>query len=98
LIELSKQGMSVETVLAACEEAKRSKGGEEIKLGYLVAILGRWSSQAAAVQVAGAMPPARASPGFESTKDRARRETLAGLTGHGNYEQPPQFIDLNPVP
>jgi hypothetical protein len=41
-------------------------------------------------------PQARASPGgYESTKDRERRETIEGLTGRKNERSQPTIIDIN---
>lgn len=63
LIELASQGVQVETVTAACAEAKAAKPGESIGLGYVLAILKRWAADAAKVKVQGAAAPnARASP------------------------------------
>ncbi len=62
LIELAEQGVQVETVNAACEAAKAAKPGEQVSLGYVVAILKRWAKEAAQTKVAGAAQP-RASPG-----------------------------------
>lgn len=57
LIALAKQGVSVETVTAACEEAKRAKPGQRLGAGYILAILERWSADAMALKVAGAAAP-----------------------------------------
>lgn len=63
LIELASQGVQPETVTAACEEAKAAKPGEQLGVGYVVAILKRWAADAARVKVQGAArPDARASP------------------------------------
>lgn len=63
LIELASQGVQPETVTAACEEAKAVKPGEQIGVGYVVAILKRWAADAAKVKVQGAAKPdARSSP------------------------------------
>lgn len=96
LLVLAAQGVNVDTAEAACDEARRSKPAPQvIALGYVVSIIGRWAAEAGAIAAAGATPPSRASPGgYESTKDRDRRETLAGLTGSG-HEPAPQLIDIN---
>lgn len=57
LIALAEQGVGVETVEAACAEAKRAKPGEQIGLGYVMKILERWAADAAQVKVAGATAP-----------------------------------------
>lgn len=54
IIALAEQGVSVETVLAAVEEAKKSKPDERIALGYVVKILERWSKEAQQIDVRGA--------------------------------------------
>ncbi|MFZ3286205.1 MAG: YdaU family protein [Telluria sp.] len=99
LIQLSGQGVAIETATAACREAKKSKPGQQvIALGYVVKILERWAAEAGALSVSGAAPPARSPPGgHTASKDRARRETIEGLTGQRSNEQQPKFIDINPV-
>lgn len=57
LIALAEQGVTPGTITAACEEAKKAKPGEEVSLGYVAGILKRWSSDAAALKVAGAAAP-----------------------------------------
>jgi uncharacterized protein YdaU (DUF1376 family) len=57
LIALGNQGVSVETIEAACEEAKTCKPGERIGPAYVAAIIERWSKEAKAIDVAGAKPP-----------------------------------------
>lgn len=54
IIALAEQGVSVETALAAVEEAKKSKPDERIALGYIVKILERWSKEAQQIDVRGA--------------------------------------------
>lgn len=54
LIALAAQGVTPETVAAACEEAKRTRPTERIGLGYVTGILTRWAGDAAKVQAAGA--------------------------------------------
>lgn len=60
IIALAEQGVSLETVTAACDEGKRSKPGERLGVGYVVAILQRWAKEAAAVDVSGAEAPDKA--------------------------------------
>jgi hypothetical protein len=77
LIEMAAQGVTVETVSAACDEARRSKG-DSISLGYVKGILERWSREAAAMKVAGASVPKKAqAAGYTAS----RMATIAGLTG-----------------
>lgn len=54
IIALAEQGVSVETALAAVEEAKKSKPDKRIALGYIVKILERWSADAKKINVRGA--------------------------------------------
>jgi uncharacterized protein YdaU (DUF1376 family) len=57
LIALATQGVSVETVEAACQEAKQSKPNERISPAYIAAIVQRWSTEAKAIDATGAKPP-----------------------------------------
>ncbi|MFS0757521.1 hypothetical protein ABC383_22865 [Noviherbaspirillum sp. 1P10PC] len=92
LIALASQGITPETVAAACGEAKRSKPNESIGVGYVLKILERWAREKASMNVAGAVQP-RASPfRYESEKERAQRETIEGLTGRRQHEQRSEFI------
>lgn len=63
LMTLAAQGVTAETVAAACQEAKRSKPGERIGLAYVTGILTRWAGDAAKVQAAGAAAPRQAGAG-----------------------------------
>lgn len=54
IIALTEQGVSIETALAAVEEAKKSKPDERIALGYVVKILERWAMDAKRMDVRGA--------------------------------------------
>ena len=56
LITLAAQGITAETVTAACLHAKKSKPNERISLAYVVAILVRWAGDAAKLQATGAAP------------------------------------------
>ncbi|SDC69830.1 Uncharacterized conserved protein YdaU, DUF1376 family [Massilia sp. PDC64] len=57
LIALADQGVSVETMRAACEDAKRSKPNERIAPAYVFAILERWAREASELNANGAAPP-----------------------------------------
>ena len=63
LIALAGQGVTTETVAAACAEAKTAKPNESIGLGYVVAILTRWAADAAKVQAGGANDRRQAGAG-----------------------------------
>ena len=51
LIALAHQGVSAETVKAACEQAKQSKLNEPIGPAYVLAIFERWAKEAAELKV-----------------------------------------------
>jgi uncharacterized protein YdaU (DUF1376 family) len=59
LIALASQGVLLETVKAACEQARKSKPNERIAPGYIVSILERWAVEASNLKVAGASAPVR---------------------------------------
>jgi uncharacterized protein YdaU (DUF1376 family) len=69
LIALAEQGVTPETVAAACAEAKQAKPDEQVGLGYVVAIIERWAKKATAMNAAGASPPTKKSrhSGFDKT-------------------------------
>lgn len=54
VIALAEQGIDIETVKAACEQAAQSKPGERIGIGYVVKILERWAADAKKINVKGA--------------------------------------------
>jgi len=58
LIALADQGVTVQTVEAACTEAKAAKPNEVIGLGYVAAILTRWAADASKIDAGRAVPPA----------------------------------------
>lgn len=57
LIALAEQGVSTDSVQAACEAAKKAKPDEAIPAAYVLAILERWAKDAAELNAAGATPP-----------------------------------------
>jgi hypothetical protein len=59
LIALAEQGVSPETVRAACEDAKRAKPDERIAPGYVFSIIERWAADASKLKATGAQAPAR---------------------------------------
>ncbi len=61
--KLAADGVTVETMKAACEEAKRSKPSETIGPNYVIGIITRWAKEAAALNASGAAPPAPGRPG-----------------------------------
>jgi hypothetical protein len=62
LMALAEQGVSVETVAAACADAKRSKPDERIAPAYVFAILERWAKEAAGLNARGAAQPLQLRP------------------------------------
>lgn len=57
VMALAEQGVSVETAVAACEEARKRLPGEEPPVGYVVRILESWARRAGAAHVNGATVP-----------------------------------------
>lgn len=96
LIELAKQGVTPETVTAACADGLAAQPGAGF--GYVLAIITRWSKEASEMQVSGAIRPnARASPGYKTPNEKAK-EWADQLTGKTKNEQRiPNFKDLNTI-
>ncbi len=97
LLELVKQGVAIDTVKAACEEAKSVK--PDAGFGYVLAIIERWSKEAKQMQVQGVVKPhARASPIYQTPNEKAK-EFADKLTGRARNESTnrPDFIDINPA-
>lgn len=76
IIAAAEQGISVETIEAACEEAKTSDPTGRIKPGFVIAIAQRWTADAA---------KPRATVGsrqtFRNDRDESRRRAYEVLTG-----------------
>jgi hypothetical protein len=98
LIALADQGVTVDTVTAACTEARAAKPNESIGLGYVVAILTRWSADASRVQAGRANAPRQAGTVNEkfnfshldrSGDQKAMAESMArhGITQPGPDEE-----------
>lgn len=87
IIAAAKQGISVETIEAACEEAKTSDPTGRIKPGFVIAIAQRWTADAA---------KPRAVSGFRNERDESRRrayEVLTGKTGLQSDSEPVEVIN-----
>ena len=56
--KLATDGVTVDTVTAACKDARRSQPTEEIGPSYVISIITRWAREAADLKVAGATRPA----------------------------------------
>jgi len=80
LIALAEQGVTVETIEAACEEAKQAKPGERIGPAYVAAIVQRWSAEAKSIDAAGAKPP---KPNGKSSDDWTWRKSNEGIDRKG---------------
>ena len=71
VIAIADSGTSLEAVQAACAEAREAKPGERIALGYVAAILARWSADASRIAAAGPAEPPMARGG-SANDDLAR--------------------------
>jgi uncharacterized protein YdaU (DUF1376 family) len=69
VIAAAEGGVTVETVEAACGEARAAKGGQRIGAGYVLTIAERWTREAAAPRPTA---NARASPANARDERRAR--------------------------
>lgn len=74
LLALADQGVSAETVQAACEAAKKAKPNEPIPPAYVLTILERWAKEAAELNARGA-----AQPGATSTLTKAGQATARNM-------------------
>ncbi|WAW09732.1 YdaU family protein [Oxalobacter vibrioformis] len=78
IMALAHQGISPETVAAACEEAKRARPDERIGPAYVVRIVERWAKDAASITAHGAVAHGKASQGGAHME---RKRVMEGLTG-----------------
>jgi hypothetical protein len=91
VIAAAAAGITVETVEAACAEAKASDPAGRIKAGFVLAIAERWTRDAAVPRAA---PVAR--PGFTNARDESRKrayEVLTGKTSVQSEVQPAEVIN-----
>jgi uncharacterized protein YdaU (DUF1376 family) len=97
LIALADQGVSADSVQAACEAAKQAKPDEAIPAAYVLAILERWAKDAAELKAKGATAP-RTSPRQAANANMQRlNDRINGQTRHDQRDEP-EFIDLNERP
>lgn len=68
LMAIADQGVTAETVKAACEQAKRSKPNEPIGPAYVFSILERWAKEAADLQARGAAQPQQVNGNAQPVK------------------------------
>lgn len=80
LIEAVKQGVTVDLMLAAFEEAKTSLDGAVPKFNYLLAILTRWAAESKSLRVVGAKANSKASArqGFDVLAHNNRHRMAQG--------------------
>jgi uncharacterized protein YdaU (DUF1376 family) len=79
LVALARQGVSVEDVVAACEEAARSKKGKPITVAYVVGVLERWKREATETSLQGVRAPVVAGlPGRFNPVAHVNRNRLGG--------------------
>jgi hypothetical protein len=96
LMALAEQGVTPETVAAACADALAAR--PDAGFGYVLAIIERWSKEAKDIRAHGAAPPAaRVSPGYQTQNEKAKA-WADKLTGNKHHEQrTPNFIDINTI-
>lgn len=82
IIAAAEQGISVETIEAACAEAKASDTSGRIKAGFVIAIAQRWTTDASKPRAVSGL---RSQP--RSYHDE-RADTIAGLTGRNRTHEP----------
>lgn len=93
IIALAEQGVTPETVAAACVELKRQKPGERISPGLVASVITRWAKDATKIQ--GAQAP--------SSKTASALMSLEGMkhepTGiqHGDGERPAEVAGFIPA-
>lgn len=88
VIAAAEAGVSVETVDAACAEAKAAKPGERINAGYVLTIAERWTREARS-------PRATGRPAAVSADDRRRAISEANALAFLNGQtSDPNVIDM----
>lgn len=94
VIAAADAGISVETVEAACGEAKSAKQGQRINAGYVLTIAERWTREASQPRP---VANARASPQRTPSYHDERAATIAALTGANRNHEPSErdVIDVN---
>lgn len=75
LMALARQGVDVDTVVAACSEARRARPDERIGMAYVVKIVERWARDANSIAARGARAHGRVCVHEE------RKKALNALTG-----------------
>jgi uncharacterized protein YdaU (DUF1376 family) len=86
---LAAQGVTADTMRAACEEARTSKPNEALKPGYVFTILERWTTEAAKLKAnANTTRPA------QGNERRQKASQLADRI-QGKRHDDPDLIDVN---
>jgi uncharacterized protein YdaU (DUF1376 family) len=91
VVKAAENGITPETVEAACLEAKVAKPDERISAGYVLAIAERWTSEAS-------KPPATRVNGRAKTVHDERAEAYAILTGKTSHDTDDRTIDVAATP
>ncbi|WP_312165887.1 YdaU family protein [Massilia timonae] len=93
LIALADQGITVDTVNAACEAAKKSKPDAAIPPAYVFSILERWAKDAAELKATGAAAP-------RTTTRQAGQANIQRLNDriNGASYDADRIIDINDRP
>jgi hypothetical protein len=95
LIALADQGVTADTVRAACETAREAKRGAAIPPAFVFSILERWAKEAADLKAKGAAQP-RASPRTAARDNMQRLHER--INGARDHEPDPRIIDINEPP
>jgi uncharacterized protein YdaU (DUF1376 family) len=89
VVALVEQGVTQETVRAACEQARRSKPNETVAVGYIVSILERWAKEASSLNANGAKAPGRGGAQKFDPVAFVNRNRVSE-----NHERPGDYIDV----
>lgn len=91
VIAAAESGVTVETMEAACVEAKSAKQGQRINAGYVLTIAERWTAEAAKPRA-----PPTGRPGFVNARDENRRRAFEVLTTQTVTQSEPagDFVDV----
>jgi hypothetical protein len=82
IVAAAEAGITVETIEAACAEAKASDPTGRVKAGFVVAIAQRWTADAARPPPAG-----RSRPKTPRSYHDERADTIAALTGRSRRNE-----------
>lgn len=92
VIAMAEQGIDLQMLDEACREARESKPGETISVGYIVKKLEGWKRQAALVNVKGALKRSNgASAWWLSNESMSAKATELGIAGARGGESSEAF-------